>query len=48
VYFGDAHPLEDVIGTSEMQKVPPPGCQLGLPGFKNLFFKTKRRKQIRH
>jgi hypothetical protein len=29
VYFGDAHPLEDVIGISEMQKKVPTRLSIG-------------------
>jgi hypothetical protein len=47
VYFGDAHPLEDVIGTSEMQKVPHQAVNWAFSDLRISFFKRKRRKRIR-
>jgi hypothetical protein len=37
VYFGDTHPAEDVMGTSEKSERSPLGCPLGLPDFRSSF-----------
>jgi hypothetical protein len=45
VYFGDAHPLEDVIGTSEMQKVPHQAVNWAFPDLRISFLKEKEENE---